>query len=128
MTIYIHKKYKRKIGKYLYSLQELIENKKLFYILINYKEFYNSQAIKSCCELGNLYALKLLIHKNKEKIFFNPINYASLNGHLNIVKWLHKNRSEGCTTGAMNWASENGHTEIYNYLIKHKDELLKIEK
>ena len=43
------------------------------------------------------------------------INRASLNGHLEIVKYLHK-IGKDCTTYAIDWASKNGHREIVKFL------------
>ena len=37
------------------------------------------------------------------------MNHAAGNGHLNVVKYLHKHRSEGCTTLAMDYAAGYGH-------------------
>ena len=37
-------------------------------------------------------------------------------GHIEIVKWLHENRKEGCTTRAMYWAERMGHLEIVKWL------------
>lgn len=34
----------------------------------------------------------------------NAMDYAAMYGHLEIVKWLHENRTEGCTTNAMDSA------------------------
>ena len=47
------------------------------------------------------------------------INLAAGDGHLDIVKWLHENRSEGCTSYAINFAARNGHDEIVKYLIEN---------
>jgi hypothetical protein len=35
---------------------------------------------------------------------------------MDIIKWLHKNRTEGCTSDAMDWAADNGHLEIVRFL------------
>lgn len=37
---------------------------------------------------------------------------AAKNGHIDVVKFLHSNRQEGCTGGAMDMASRNGHLEV----------------
>jgi hypothetical protein len=37
------------------------------------------------------------------------MNSAAENGHLEVVQWLHENRSEGCTEDAMDFAARNGH-------------------
>ena len=46
------------------------------------------------------------------------VDNAAWNGHLDIVKWLHLNRSEGCTSYAMYWAVINGHISIVKYLYE----------
>ena len=50
------------------------------------------------------------------------MDYAAQQGHLEVVKWLHENRTEGCTTKAMNWAAENGHLEVVKWLHENRTE------
>jgi hypothetical protein len=40
---------------------------------------------------------------------------------LEVVKFLHFNRTEGCTTKAMVWATMNGHLEIVEFLRRVKN-------
>lgn len=47
-----------------------------------------------------------------------PIDYAAENGYLEVVKWLHLNTDEPCTTHAMNYAASNGHFEIVKFLYE----------
>ena len=42
--------------------------------------------------------------------------WASENGHLEVVQWLHEHRTEGCTTWAMDVASKNGYLDVVNWL------------
>jgi ankyrin repeat protein len=44
------------------------------------------------------------------------MNLAAEKGHLEVIKWLHENRDEGCTSDAMDWAAKNGHQEVVKYL------------
>ena len=44
------------------------------------------------------------------------MNCASESGHFSIVKFLHENRTEGCTVQAMDKASLEGHLEIAVFL------------
>jgi hypothetical protein len=46
------------------------------------------------------------------------MNKASENGHLEVVKWLHTNRSEGCIEDAIGNANArfSRHTEIVQWL------------
>ncbi|EGZ19424.1 hypothetical protein PHYSODRAFT_558163 [Phytophthora sojae] len=43
-------------------------------------------------------------------------------GHLKVVQWLHSHRSEGCTAEAMNLAAANGHLGVVKWLLEHRDE------
>jgi hypothetical protein len=36
------------------------------------------------------------------------MDFAAARGHLEVLKWLHINRSEGSTTNAMNSAAHGG--------------------
>ena len=44
------------------------------------------------------------------------LDWYARHGYLEIVKWLHLNRTEGCTKAAMDWAEKKGHTEIVEWL------------
>ena len=50
------------------------------------------------------------------------MNWAANNGHLDVVKWLHYNRSEGCTVAAMNWAANNNHLNVIKWLHENRTE------
>jgi ankyrin repeat protein len=47
------------------------------------------------------------------------MNEAAANGHLEVVKWLYENRSEGCTAVALSNAATSGHHEVAKWLIAH---------
>lgn len=50
---------------------------------------------------------------------------AAEEGHLDVVKWLHNNRNEGCTSNAIDYASKYGYISIVNFYvtIEKKDSL-----
>ncbi|KAH9130065.1 hypothetical protein LEN26_008897 [Aphanomyces euteiches] len=48
--------------------------------------------------------------------------FASAVGSLDVVKFLHENRQEGCTTKAMDVACTNGHLGIVKFLFEHRKE------
>ncbi|GAM24807.1 hypothetical protein SAMD00019534_079820 [Acytostelium subglobosum LB1] len=51
------------------------------------------------------------------------MDIAARYGRLDIVKWLHENRSDtGCTTSAMDWAAYCGHLEIVKFLHENRTE------
>jgi hypothetical protein len=43
---------------------------------------------------------------------------AAENDHLNVVIWLHNNRTEGCSKNAIDCAALGRHQNIINYLKK----------
>ncbi|KAF1790257.1 Ankyrin repeat-containing domain [Phytophthora cactorum] len=47
---------------------------------------------------------------------------AASNGHLEVVKWLHANSNEGCTTFAMSADAANGHLEVVKGLHANRSE------
>lgn len=47
---------------------------------------------------------------------------AARSGHLEMVKWLHENRSEGCSTRAMDGAASSGHLEVVEWLHQNRTE------
>ncbi len=51
------------------------------------------------------------------------MDYAAESGHLDIVRFLHQNRNEGCTTYAMDYAAKNGHRDVVNFF--HENFLMK---
>lgn len=50
------------------------------------------------------------------------MDLAAANGYLNIVKWLHENRTEGCTVFAMNHAACCGYLDIVKWLHENRTE------
>jgi hypothetical protein len=44
------------------------------------------------------------------------MDWAAMNGHLDVVQWIHANRTEGCTANAMDWAVKYGHIHIIEWL------------
>ena len=74
-------------------------------------------------EKGCLEGLKWVYTHNPEaKCSTHAMDNAAKNGHLDVVKWLHENRIEGCTDDAMEKAAENGHYEIVKWLYKNRCE------
>ncbi|GAM19958.1 hypothetical protein SAMD00019534_031330 [Acytostelium subglobosum LB1] len=50
------------------------------------------------------------------------MNNAARSGDLELVRYLHENRTEGCTYSAMNMASAKGHLDVVKYLMEHRTE------
>jgi hypothetical protein len=50
------------------------------------------------------------------------MDLAAAGGHLEVVRWLHENRSEGCTVWAMNRAAGGGFLEVIRWLHENRNE------
>jgi hypothetical protein len=71
---------------------------------------------------GHLDIVKWLHFNRNEGCTIDAIGYAASNGDLHVVKWLHTHRNEGCTTDAMNNAAYNGHLHVVKWLHTHRNE------
>lgn len=70
----------------------------------------------------NLDIVKFLHEYRSEGCSTMAMDYAAVCGHLEIVRFLHEHRSEGCTVRAMNGAAGNGHLEVVKFLHTHRSE------
>ncbi|KAG9409785.1 hypothetical protein AC1031_020096 [Aphanomyces cochlioides] len=51
-------------------------------------------------------------------------NAAAANGHLNVVRFLHEHRQEGCIEDALEHATANGHLNVVRFLVTHHPECI----
>ncbi len=85
-------------------------------------------SLKVAVQKGNLHCVRYLLpqgHKPSKYLSFFPFNLMDLaaeNGHLEVVKWFHENRTEGCSDFAMNLAAANGHLEVIKWLHENRTE------
>ena len=93
------------IRKSLYILTKSINNiiKKNKHILILFPENSIKFAIRTNDLNLLIYCHKYLNVNNEYRNI--AMDFASMKGRLDVVKWLHQNRKEGCTKYAINWAS-----------------------
>ena len=47
------------------------------------------------------------------------MDIAARNGHLDVVMWLHENRTEGCSDWAVDYAAKYGHLEVVRWLYQN---------
>lgn len=71
---------------------------------------------------GHLAVVKWLHDNRSEGCTTDAMDEAARNGHLDVVRWLHENRSEGCTTWAMDRAALRGDFDILLYLHYRRTE------
>jgi len=110
----------------LYSKKEFnnwhnLEIIKSFYRL-NISYNYSEKHLDYAASLGNLEVIKWLHENRQEGCTINAMNWAAYNGYIEVVKWLHENRKEGCTIKAMDYAAENGHLEVVKWLHENRKE------
>jgi len=94
--------------------------KSLYRLNIQYYNGYNH--MDWAAYNGHIEVVKWLHENRKESCTTYAMAWAAANGHLEIIKWLHENRKEGCTTYAMNYAASNGHIEIVKWLHENRKE------
>ncbi len=83
---------------------------------------FTTHAMDVAATGGHLHVVKWL-HKNREEgCTTNAMDWGATNGHLHVVKWLHKNREEGCTTIAMDYAASRGRLHVVKWLHENREE------
>mmetsp|Transcript_34557 Transcript_34557/g.45682 ORF Transcript_34557/g.45682 Transcript_34557/m.45682 type:complete len:175 (-) Transcript_34557:152-676(-) len=77
-------------------------------------------------EAGHVGLLQQQQEKNTRsggmRFTYKAMDKAAKQGHLQVVEWLHNNRTEGCSTGAMDWAASNGHLHMVEWLQRNRTE------
>ncbi|KAG6966570.1 hypothetical protein JG688_00006712, partial [Phytophthora aleatoria] len=71
---------------------------------------------------GHLEVVKWLQPNRSEGCSSNAMDFAASNGHLEIVRWLHLNTSAGCTSDAMDLAAAGGHLNVLKWLRENRNE------
>ena len=96
------------------------------YWLFSHPDFYplndGKETWNACAKNGHLEIVKILHENRTEGCTTWAMDKAATNGQLEVVKWLHENRTEGCTAWTMNSAAENGHLEVLKFLHENRNE------
>ncbi len=67
-------------------------------------------------ECGNFELVKWL-HYNRDEGCTDALEYAAINGHLEIAEFLAVNRYLGCNEESLEGAVANGHLEVVQWLL-----------
>ncbi|RLN43696.1 hypothetical protein BBJ28_00013361 [Nothophytophthora sp. Chile5] len=86
------------------------------------KPWATNAAMDEAAAGGHLEVVQWLHANRTEGCTTVAMDGAAFNGHLRVVQWLHANRSEGCTTLAMNGAAACGHLEVVQWLHANRSE------
>ncbi|EGG18626.1 hypothetical protein DFA_04121 [Cavenderia fasciculata] len=113
----------------LKGLECAIKNARLDVIQYFHKKYsksnvlWNRDVLNMASEYGHLDIVKFLHENRTEGCTTKAMDEAACNGHIEIVKFLHFNRTEGCTTDAMDFATMNGQTvEMIKWLHFNRTE------
>eukprot|EP01133_Synstelium_polycarpum_P017751 gene17751-21171_t len=79
-------------------------------------------AMDNAAKNGSLEIVKYLHDNRSEGCTVNAIDGAAKMGHLDVVIYLSENRTEGCTTRAIDKAASRGHLDVVKYLSEHRTE------
>jgi hypothetical protein len=86
---------------------------------------FTHRAMDKAAKYNHLEVIKWLHENRSEGCTTEAMDSACRNRHLEVVKWLHFNRSEGCTYRAlaMNWAASDGYLEVAKWLHENRTEV-----
>lgn len=73
--------------------------------------------IELSCGMNDEYAIKKIYDP-----FLHTWNYAAKHNYLELIKWLHVNKKEGCTNRIMDIAVTHGNLRIVEWLYTHRTE------
>jgi hypothetical protein len=79
-------------------------------------------AMDGAAARGHLDVVRWLHANCSEGCTVAAMDLAAKNGHLHVIEWLHENRLEGGTTDAIDYASRSGHLEVLKWLHNHRRE------
>ena len=96
--------------------------KSLYRLKIPYYNYNGYNHMDYAAYNGYIEVVKWLHENRKEGCTTNAMDYAAIKGNLEVIKWLHYNRKEGCTKCAMDWAASNGHLEVVKWLHENRKE------
>ncbi|KAJ3103152.1 hypothetical protein HDU97_010360 [Phlyctochytrium planicorne] len=81
---------------------------------------WGKNIMNTAAEFGHLDIVKFLHRFRTDGCSTEAMDLAAAGGHLDVVEFLHDNRQEGCTVKAMDMAAQGGHFEIVQFLHKHR--------
>ncbi|KAL2914093.1 hypothetical protein HK105_206351 [Polyrhizophydium stewartii] len=83
---------------------------------------WSTQVMDEAAGNGHIDCVKWLHANRTEGCKTRAMDGAAFEGRLDVVKFLHTNRTEGCTTIAMDYAAKNGHLAVVEFLHSNRTE------
>lgn len=82
----------------------------------------SSSIVMDLAASGKLEIVEWLHNNRSENCSTDAMDNAATSGNLEIVEWLHYNRTEGCSSKAIEDAASNGHFKVVEFLHKNRSE------
>ncbi|EGG19577.1 hypothetical protein DFA_00155 [Cavenderia fasciculata] len=83
---------------------------------------WNAGILNHAVISNNIDIVKFLHYNRTEVCGTSAMDTAAEKGNLDLVKFLHENRTEGCTVRAMTCAARNSHFEMVKWLHENRTE------
>lgn len=90
--------------------------------LLDRDQLCTEMAMDRAARNGHMEVVQWLHHNRSEGCTTDAMNGAAEFGHLGIVQWLHENRTEGCTVRAIDYAANQGHLHVVQWLHENRTE------
>jgi hypothetical protein len=75
--------------------------------------------VYNAAEKGYIDIVKYLHENRKEGCSANAMGRAAMFGHFDVVKWLYENRTEGCINNDIGNTLHYGYNDIFEFLKEH---------
>ncbi|KAJ0393822.1 hypothetical protein ATCC90586_008566 [Pythium insidiosum] len=75
------------------------------------------RALDAAADQGHLDIVRWLHRHRSAECTTDAMDFACAQGHLDVARWLHSHRSEGCTPRALIDAAANGHVAVVDWLV-----------
>lgn len=83
---------------------------------------FSSRTLDLAAGSGSLELVQFLHENRSEGCSTEAMDRAATFGRLNVITFLHRHRGEGCTAQAMDGAAKNGHLEVVRFLHANRRE------
>ncbi|EGG16152.1 hypothetical protein DFA_09177 [Cavenderia fasciculata] len=94
----------------------------LIHLSTQYPQCDTRGALDNAANRGKIDMVKWLHFNRSEPCSTFALDGASSVGSIKVVEFLHFNRSEGCTINALNSAIQNGHLDVIRFLMDNRSE------
>eukprot|EP01133_Synstelium_polycarpum_P000059 gene59-77_t len=81
-----------------------------------------AQVADLAVQSGNLLHVQYIVERGDLHFTHSAMDEAASRGHADIVYYLHRHRSDGCSKAAVDFAASNGHRDIVSFLLDNRTE------